>query len=95
MNVCIQRKQTKGTRKIYTNVSTYTYTHVYIYIYIYIYISLSSSCRATSTDIPEPLSPPLPIIHRFWQVFRATVCIFELVVLLLLGHMRGSIGVHH
>ena len=25
----------------------------------------------------------------------AAVCIFELVVLLLLGHMRGSIGVHH
>ena len=23
------------------------------------------------------------------------VCMFELVVLLLLGHMRGSIGVHH
>ena len=26
---------------------------------------------------------------------RATVCIFELVVLLLFGHMWGSIGVHH
>ena len=24
-----------------------------------------------------------------------TVCMFELVVLLLLGHMQGSIGVHH
>ena len=32
----------------------------------------SSSCRAASTDIPDPLLPPLPIIHRFWQVFRAT-----------------------
>ena len=39
--------------------------------YIYIYIS-SSSCRATSTDIPDPLSPRLPIIHRLWQVFRVT-----------------------
>ena len=26
---------------------------------------------------------------------RAAVCMFELVVLLLPGHMRGSIGVHH
>ena len=26
---------------------------------------------------------------------RAAVCSFELVVLLFLGHMRGSIGVHH
>ena len=32
----------------------------------------SSSCRAASTDIPDPLSPLLPIIHRFWQVFRVT-----------------------
>ena len=31
--------------------------------------SSSSSSRAASTDIPDPLSPLLPIIHRFWQVF--------------------------
>ena len=43
-----------------------------IYIYIYIYMSSSSSCRAASMDIPDPLSPLLPIIHRLWQVFRAT-----------------------
>ena len=36
---------------------------LYIYIYIYIYIS-SSSCRTGSTDIPDPLSPLLPIVHR-------------------------------
>ena len=28
-----------------------------------------------STDISDPLSPPLPIVHCFWQVFRATSCI--------------------
>ena len=32
----------------------------------------SSSYRAASTDIPDPLSPLLPIVHRLWQVFRAT-----------------------
>ena len=32
----------------------------------------SSSCHAISTDIPESLSPPLPIVHRFRQVLRAT-----------------------
>ena len=32
----------------------------------------SSSCRVASTDIPDPLSPLLPIVHRLWQVFRAT-----------------------
>ena len=30
--------------------------------------SSSSSCRATGTDIPNPLSPLLPIVHRLWQV---------------------------
>ena len=34
--------------------------------------SSSSWCRAASTDIPDPLSPLLPIVHRFWQVIRAT-----------------------
>ena len=32
----------------------------------------SSSYRAARMDIPDPLSPHLPIVHRFWQVFRAT-----------------------
>ena len=48
--------------------------------------SSSSSCRGISTDIPDPLSPPLPNIHRFRLVLRATsrilravVCRFELV----------------
>ena len=35
-------------------------------------LEISSSCRAARTDIPDPLSPLLPIIHRLWQVFRAT-----------------------
>ena len=34
--------------------------------------SSSSSCRAASTDILDPLSPLLPVVHRLWQVFRAT-----------------------
>ena len=44
-----------------------------IEFFFQLYISSSSSsCRAASTDIPDPLSPLLPIIHRFWQVFRVT-----------------------
>ena len=35
-------------------------------------LSSSPSCRATSTDNPYPLSPLLPIVHRFWQVLGAT-----------------------
>ena len=32
----------------------------------------SSSCRAGCTDIPDPLPPLFPIVHRLWQVFWAT-----------------------
>ena len=46
----------------------YTYVYIYIYIFVYVYICLfissSSSYRAGSTDIPDPLSPLLPIVHR-------------------------------
>ena len=41
----------------------------------YIMISSSSSYRVGSTDIPDPLSPLLPIVHRPRQVFRTTTCI--------------------
>ena len=34
--------------------------------------SSSSSCRAASTDIPDPLSPRLPIVHHLWQFLGAT-----------------------
>ena len=37
--------------------------------------SSSSSCHAGSTDIPDPLSPLLPIVHRPRQVLRTTSCI--------------------
>ena len=29
--------------------------------------SSSSSCRAARPDIPDPLSPIFPIVHRLWQ----------------------------
>ena len=34
--------------------------------------SSSLSCRAACTDIPGPLLLLLSIVHRLWQVFRAT-----------------------
>ncbi len=50
----------------------HTHTHTHTQIYIYIYISSSSSCRTISTDMHDPISPPLPIVHCFRQVFRDT-----------------------
>ena len=81
------------------NSHTHTHTHTYIYIYIYIYIILSSqqhgypwSSIATLPYRSSLLAGPqgyIPYRHRA-AVFR-----FELVALLLLGHVRGSIGEHH
>ena len=46
---------------------------LYLSHYSFSRISSSSSlCRAISTDIPDPLSPPFPIVHYFQQVFKAT-----------------------
>ena len=36
---------------------------------------ISSSCRAIGTDIPDPFSPHLPIVHCFRQILRSTSCI--------------------
>ena len=52
------------------NISSSTYS--FKNIYIYISSSSSSSRHAISMDILDPLSPPLSIVHCFWQVLRAT-----------------------
>ena len=44
---------------------------VCVCVCIYIYISSSSSCRAASTDLPDPLSPLISIVHRSREVFKA------------------------
>ena len=43
--------------------SPHSHTHTHI---------STSSCHAISTDISDPLSPLLPIVHRFRQVLMAT-----------------------
>ncbi len=64
-------------KPIYIYIYTHTYMHKPIYIHTYAQTNrISSSCCAAGTDIPDPLSPLLPIVHRLWQVFRATSRIF-------------------
>ena len=41
----------------------------------FLYESLSSSCHAASTDLPDPRSPPISIVHRTREVFKAKYCI--------------------
>ena len=57
---------------MYTCILVYIYGYIYIRIYVYMYISSSSLYHAVSTDIPDPLSPHLPIVHCFWQILSAT-----------------------
>ena len=73
------RQFEKINKKICRQRKSIMFNQIYIneemlakYIYIHIYTSSSSSCHAAGTDIPDPLSPLLPIVHRLWQVFRAT-----------------------
>ena len=62
---------------------------------IQLLIYISSSCRATSTDIPGPFSPPYrPLLPAGLQDYilcrqRAFVCRFLLVVLLCSSMWRG------
>ena len=70
-------------------------------IIIIIIIIIIMSCRLHGYPWPSLVTSPhrssplaglqgyIPYPHI------AAICMFELVVLLLLGHMRGSIGIHH
>ena len=53
-------------------------------------ISLTLSLHVSLSFIASGRSSGLHPYHHI-----AAVCMFELVVLLLIGHMRGSTGVHH
>ena len=50
------------------------YDCVRVCVYVYIHTS-SSSCHTTSIDLPDPLLPPVSIIHYSQLVFKATSCI--------------------
>ena len=55
----------------YNNFLTLFYGFKYSYQMLII-IPSSSLCRTISTDIPDPLSPPLPIVNCFREVLRTT-----------------------
>ena len=38
-------------------------------------VATSSSCRTASTDLSDPFSPPVSIVHRSREVFQAISCI--------------------
>ena len=52
-----------GLRKLYSKYQSIEFWNLF---------QISSSCCAISTDIADPLYPPLPIIHCSQQVLRVT-----------------------
>ena len=98
---------TKPYFYIHLHTKPYFYIHLHTKPYFYIqnliftYIFIIMSCRlhgypwpslATS---PYRSSPPAGLLGYILYPHIAAVCMFELVVLLLLGRMWGSIGVNH
>ena len=81
------------------------YVCVYAYVCVFgcVYMSVYISFCAISMDIPDPFLTPLPYpsslpaAPRGYTLYphRADVCRCELVTLILLSHVKGSIGVHH
>ena len=86
----------------YSNIGvTDTYTLQIQTHYGYIIIIIIMSCRQHGYPWPSLATSPyrwslLAGLQGYIPYPHITdVCMFELVVVLLLGHMRGSIGVHH
>ena len=73
--------------------------YIYIYIYIYIIIIMWRSQNGypwpSLATSPYHSSPLAGLQGYILCPHIVAVCKFELVVLLLHGHMWGSIGVHH
>ena len=81
----------------------FSYRTIYIYIYIllpinhhhhHITLSVRISLSSLATPPYHPLLPAGPQGYIPYR-YRAAMCGFELVVLLLLGHVKRSTGVHH
>ena len=95
----------RGTSVIWWYIYIYIYIILYIYIYIlyyiYIYIYIILSCHRHGYSWPflatYPYRSSLPVGPQGYtpHPHRAAVYRFELVALLLLGHVKGSRGVDH
>ena len=86
-------------RKRERNTKSVIYIYIYIYIYIIIIIIMSRRLHGYPwpflATFPYRSSTPAGLLDYIPYLHIEAVCMFELVVLLLLGHKWGSIGVHH
>ena len=65
--------RSKQVPYFFLDVRYYNSQGILVFLWLFLHqSSSSSSCLAISTDISDLLTPPLPIVHCFWQVLRAT-----------------------
>ena len=51
------------------------YVCVCVCVCVCVTVCISSLCGPASTDLPDPLSPPVSIVHHTREVFMAISCI--------------------
>ena len=83
-------------KRFIKTLDNYSYLNHDLFVYFIVYYRLTSCLQLTQrkedNSLPAGRAGPqdyTPYLHR------AAVCRFDLVTLLLLGHVKGSIGVHH
>ena len=96
-----RRKKIQIQTLVIKKTKTRTLNLIYIYIYIYIYHIIIMSFRYHGYPWPSLAtspyrSSPLAGLQGYISYPHiAAICMCELDVQLFLGHMQGSIGVHH
>ena len=85
----------KHKKSIFSNVWTFQPTHIYIYIYIIMSYRRHRYPWPSLATSPYRSSPLTGLQGHIPYSHIAAGCMFELIVLLLPGHIWGSIGVHH
>ena len=98
-NICMSAYVYPHTWMVDTAVSKWGFrNYIYMYVYIYHHQHVVPPTRISLTSLansPNRSSILAGLLGYILYPHRAAVCMFGLVVLLLLGYMWGSIGVHH
>ena len=57
----------------------------FFYVISFSSSSSSAACHAASTYLPDPLSPPVSIVHCSWEVFQSKSCIGTVLLYIVSG----------
>ena len=91
LTVC-KKKSSGSFKNVIYKMCLYIFHHHHHHHHVMLLAWISWPCLVT---FPYHSSPLACLLDYIPYLHIAAVCMFLLVVLLLLGHMWGSIGVHH